>query len=288
MINLNAIPLDLVPRRKILPKLPKFVSPEGYEEPEMSEFESSFLCGVLKKIRPKKILEVGIAGGATTAIILQALEDIGAPYEMHSVDDAAKFYRDPSKPSGFMATFAKENIFGELRGTHEFHIGKYLPQVIDGIGGDIDCVILDTVHKFPGEGLDFLAVLPYLTSDAIVILHDVMENQRLVNQADQFATTALFSAVTAEKFLNFVPLNAAGNVRSFYPNIGAFKVNEQTRANIENVFLTMILRWSYLPSAAELVLYREHYRRFYSEGLCAIFQEAIDMNAYNFYLMQRK
>ena len=73
-----------------------------------------------------------------------------------------------------------------------------------------------------------------------------------------------------------------------YPNIAAFQVNEQTRANIENVFLTMILRWSYLPSAAELVLYREHYRRFYSEGLCAIFQEAIDMNAYNFYLMMQR
>ena len=87
-----------------------------------------------------------------------------------------------------------------------------------------------------------------------------------------------------EKFLNFQPEGELFR----YPNIAAFQVNEQTRANIENVFLTMILRWSYLPSEAELVLYREHYRRFYSEGLCAIFQEAIDMNAYNFYLMQRK
>lgn len=284
MINFDAVPLDFEPRRKILSLLPEDVRSQGCREPEMSEFDSAFLCGMLKTFRPKKILEVGVAGGATTAIILQALEEIGAPYEMHSIDASANFYRDPSKPSGFMATFAKENIFGELRGTHEFHLGKFLPQVIDDIGGDIDCVILDTVHFLPGEVLDFLAVLPYLTDDAIVILHDVMENQRLFIQADQFATTVLFSAVTAEKFLNFQPDSEFFR----YPNIAAFQVNNQTRDNIENVFLTMILRWSYLPSAAELVLYRKHYRRFYPAELCEIFQEAIDLNVLNFYLSQLK
>ena len=109
MIKINAIPLDFEPRKKILPKLPEFVSPQGYREPEMTEFESAFLCGALKQFRPKKILEVGIAGGATTAIILQTLEDIGESYEMHSVDLNTQFYRDKTKSSGFMAAFAKDN-----------------------------------------------------------------------------------------------------------------------------------------------------------------------------------
>ena len=65
MIKINAIPLDLEPRNKILPKLPAVP-----REPEMSEFESAFLCGAIKQFRPKKILEVGVAAGATTAIIL--------------------------------------------------------------------------------------------------------------------------------------------------------------------------------------------------------------------------
>lgn len=283
MIHLNAIPWDIEPRRKIFSKFPeKVVILDAITL--MSECDTAFLCGALKKFRPKKILEVGVASGATTAIILQTLEDIGAPYEMHSVDLSPNFLMEglSDNPCGFMATFAKEKIFGELRGTHTLHLEKYLPQVIDGIGGDIDFVILDTVHKFPGEGLDFLAVLPYLTDNAIVVLHDVSLCQ--TDDQTNNATTALFSAVTAEKFLNFQPDSELFR----YPNIAAFKVNEQTRDNIENVFLTMILRWSYLPSEAELVLYREHYCRFYPEELCAIFQDAIDMNAYNFYLMQRK
>ena len=288
MIQLNAIPLDYEPRRKILPKLPQYVSPNGYEEPEMSEFDSAFLCGMIKKFRPKKILEVGVAGGATTAIILQTLEDIGELYEMHSIDIAKNFYRQPELISGFMAMFAKDNhLFtsqSTLHGKHEFHLGKILPQVIDKIGGDIDFVILDTVHIMPGEGLDFLAVLPYLKFDAVVVLHDVSYNHISFENFNGHATTILFSSVTAKKFLNFQPESELFR----YPNIAAFQIDQQTVDNIENVFLTMILRWTYLPSQEELLIYRQHYRRFYPVELCEIFQEAIDMNTYNFYLAQRK
>lgn len=140
-------------------------------------------------------------------------------------------------------------------------------------------MILDTVHTMPGEGLDFLAVLPYLKADAVVVLHDVTYNQISVKNVNGHATTALFSAVTAEKFLDFLPYN--NNSKFVYPNIAAFKVNEQTRANIENIFLTMTLRWAYLPSQGEINLYRAHYQRHYPKELCAIFNEAIKMNLYN-------
>ena len=277
MIHINEMLLDFEPRRKILSNLPAVPG-----EPEMNEFESAFLCGALKTFRQKKILEIGIAGGASTAIILQALEDLGEPYEMHSVDVEEKFYGNNSLPTGFMAMFAKEKIFGRLHGTHEFHFGKVLPQVIDEIGGEIDFVILDTVHNLPGEILDFIAVLPYLKENAVVVLHDVSLHQTKYPTATSNGT--LFSVVAAEKFLNYdeqaVPFR--------YPNIGAFKVSEQTTENIDNVFLSLILRWIYMPPEEHVVAYRRLYQRFYPTGLCEIFQEAVDMNAYNFWLAHRK
>ena len=279
MIHINEISLDFEPRRKILPKLPA-----NPLEPEMSEFESAFLCGTLKTFRPKKILEVGVAGGATTAIILQTLEEIGAPYEMHSVDVSEKYFKDDSLLSGFMAMFAKEKIFGSLRGTHEFHLGKVLAQVIDEIGGDIDFVILDTVHKLPGEVLDFIAVLPYLKAGSVIVMHDVRLHQINSDRYREcFSNAALFSAVTAEKFLNFEE-----QALFRYPNIGAFRVSQQTVDHIDNVFLSLILRWKYLPPEKEIVAYRRLYRRFYPAELCEIFQEAIDMNAYNLLHTQRE
>lgn len=282
MIKINEIDLDYDPRRKILSKLPAYVSPQGYREPEMSEFESAFLCGVLRKFRPKKILEVGVAGGATTAIILQALEDIGEPYEMHSIDVSANFYRDKTKQTGFMAEMAKENnLFAPpqstLSGEHKFHLGKFLPQVIDEIGNEIDFVILDTKHSMPGEVLDFLAVLPYLKINAVFVLHDVALCQ--YRRSEYHATTVLLSAVTAIKYLNFVQTDV--NSKFSYPNIAAFQINQQTLENIENIFLTLILRWHYMPSQGEINLYRFHYKRYYSKEMLDIYNEAVKMNVCN-------
>ena len=72
MYHINEIVLDFEPRKNVLSKIP--VVPD---EPEMSEFESAFLCGLLNKFQPKKILEVGVAAGGTTAIILQCMKNIG-------------------------------------------------------------------------------------------------------------------------------------------------------------------------------------------------------------------
>ena len=274
MIRLNAMPMDFAPRNKILPRLPDNL------KPEMSEFESAFLCGALKTFRPKKIVEVGVASGGTTAIILQTLEDIGAPYEMHSIDLSPNLWSNPNYPTGFLATFAKENVFGTLNGTHTFHLGTILPQVIDEIGG-VDFVILDTTHMLPGELLDFIAVLPYLTDEALVVLHDVSLHQ-FTNCEKADATGILFGAVTAEKFLNFQPDECVFR----YPNIAALRVNKQTAANIENVFLSLILRWDYFPDE-QIKIYRQLYRRFYSDALCEIFQEAVDMNGLHIWAAQQ-
>lgn len=285
MINFNAIPFEYEPRRKILLK---FSAYKNLVEDLilMNETESAFLCGTIKKFRPKKILEVGVAAGGSTAIILQTLEDIGAPYEMHSVDRLVKHWRYNKEDIGFLATAAiKNNIINPdgMHGSHTSHLGKFLPQVIDEIGGDIDFVILDTVHYLPGEILDFLVTLPYLTNDAVVVLHDVALNQykRQTVWHDAYATGVLFSAVTAEKFLNFQPDDGTGNVMATYPNIAAFQVGKLTHEYIGNVFLLFTLNWHYAPSNAEIKIYREFYRQHYSSETVSIFNEATKMNLYN-------
>ena len=76
---------------KIIPNIPN--------EPEMSEFDSSFLCGLIRKYMPKKIVEVGVAAGGTTAIILQCLALLkhNENCEVYSVDLNEKFYRGNGK-----------------------------------------------------------------------------------------------------------------------------------------------------------------------------------------------
>lgn len=109
MIKLNYFPNNAEPRNKINQKFNTYFDEKKKTHTFMDFYESAFLCGMLKQKQPKKILEVGVAGGGTTSIILQALEDLGKPYEMHSTDISETFYVNKSKLTGFVATIAKEN-----------------------------------------------------------------------------------------------------------------------------------------------------------------------------------
>lgn len=106
MIKINEIPNNEEPRKKIMSKLESHFEKTVVNNPWMESSESSFICSLLQVYRPKKILEVGVASGGTTAMVLQVLEDMNMPYEMHSVDLAPK---TAGKDTGFLATFAKEN-----------------------------------------------------------------------------------------------------------------------------------------------------------------------------------
>ena len=119
--------LDGKPREEILSRISAYPG-----EPEMTAFESSFLCGLLREARPKKILEVGVAAGGTTAIILQCMEDLGQEYVMHSVDVLPRYYCNMEKPCGFMAEDAKR-VLGSKH--HQFHFGSPVVDFLDEIGG---------------------------------------------------------------------------------------------------------------------------------------------------------
>lgn len=232
---------------------------------EMTKFESAFLCGLLKKRRPHKILEVGVAGGGTTAIILQCLDMISQTEtcEMYSVDLAKEYYRDTSKRTGFAAESIKKQIKPAIH--HTFLLGDVLPEYLEAIGKNIDFVILDTMHILPGELLDFLAVLPYLTADACVVLHDIAASH-LWGDSQTFATQLLLNTVTAEKII------IKDSDREYeYPNIGAFLINPDTKKYVQDCFHALSLTWSYIPEDDHLLKYRACYEQHYDVSCLEIF-----------------
>ena len=154
---------------------------------------------------------------------------------------------------------------------------------IDKIGDGIDFAIIDTAHSLPGEALDFLVILPYLKNDAVVCLHDVAFQQYFYDAPEGHATGLLFAAVSGEKYLNFVP--AELNPTDEYPNIVAFKVNNETRNNIADVFAALMLRWHYLPDEKELKSYKECLAKHYDKTLLRIFDNALRLNKNSFSVM---
>lgn len=234
---------------------------------EMTRWESGFLCGLLKKFRPKKILEVGVSGGGTSVIIRKALEMLGLDETAHfSGDLAEKYYRKSNSDleTGYQyAVACKEGLISG--GNHKFFTGKYLPEYIDEIGEGIDFVILDTVHSAPGELLDLLAVLPYLAGTAVVVFHDLAIDH--ANPFRQFYSInkCLFDSLDGEKYFNVLGNDIDAEMLYGYSDIGAVVIKDKENS-IRDLFSMLGLPWAYMLPEKELALYRQKYSEHYGHG----------------------
>jgi predicted O-methyltransferase YrrM len=255
---------------------------------EMSLFESAFVCGLIRKYRPAKIVEIGVSAGGTSALILKAASMLGLECKLHSIDIFINYVRDTSKQMGYVV----KEFTPELVENWNLYLGKVASAPLKRIGPGIDLCIIDTQHIIPGEILDFIAVYPYLSENAIVILHDMARqfDPEYGQNFHRHATTALFSCVTAEKLVLSDILNERPEG---LPNIAAFKVNSDTKKYISNLFLALSLPWTYLPAPEHVADYLDGMYKFYSLDLIEYFKRALNVNfrmrkAHNLYSIDKK
>lgn len=243
--------------------------PEEYgKRSEMSAFDRAFLCGLIEKYRPRKMVEAGIAAGTTSAVILNCLGTLELETVCYSIDVCENYYRDSSRKSGYVIDEVKYKIKNYNKINHKMLLGKSLPERLEEIGGGIDFLILDTMHRLPGELLDFIAAYPFLSENAIVVLHDIGLN--LLNQNDFYmAPKVVFDTVTADKYLMVDEDQLHG-----LPNIGAFRVTKATRDNIGDLFSCMTYSWHYLPDSETMQAYRRIVESYYEERYLSCFDRA--------------
>lgn len=266
MLHINEIELYYEPRQAILGKLTNL---QG--EPEMDEKESAFLCGIIKKHRPNDIVEVGIAGGGTSAIILSCLKSLSMyDSRLYSIDYSKRFYRDDRYESGFLGKEARE-ILGIPEENHVVLTGD-IACSFNTFKSGIDLLIIDTMHTLPGELLDFITLLPDLNDGAVIVLHDVALPYMLENHKTSVATSVLLGSSAGDKFFNTLDFSDK------YANIAAIKTDKNTKFLIENVFLSLMIPWNYMPDDKQLNGYRQVIAREYSQSLLAVFDAAVELN----------
>ena len=265
MFFINTVCRDAGPRNRIAEVLP-----EVSEDIEMYENDSAFVCGLLERFKPRKILEVGVADGGTTAVVLQCMKELQAPFSLYSVDVLEKNSRKPQHEIGYLGIKAKELLGID---NCQLYRGMYLPQVIQQIGDGIDFAIIDTAHVLPGELLDFLVLFPFLAPNAVVCLHDIRQNHKNPPSAENIATNVLFNCVAAEKYID-----ADETRKPDYPNIGAFQINEDTPVYINNAFGALTQSWSFVPSEEVMAYYDAIIKRYYAEESLWLYERAVSMN----------
>ena len=120
--------------------------------------QREFINGIIRKFKPKKILELGVMNGGSSIIILNAIKDIKNSH-LYSID---------INNSPKIGRCVKE-IFSCLADKWTLFKGNIAAKYMEDIGKNIDLAFLDTSHFEPGEILDFLLILPFLKEEAIII-----------------------------------------------------------------------------------------------------------------------
>ena len=239
---------------------------------EMSAYERRFLCGLLAEKKPKHVLEIGVAEGATTSVICYCLSEIGLYSKVISIDLCSELWNDKTKETGYIAQF--ECNKKEWTVDWKLYKGELVTEYLSNCSKTIDFVILDTMHSLPGEILDFLAVAPYLQDGAVIVLHDIglnhlysFEKGEIDSFSGAFATKLLFDVVTADKYYN--PDESRIGKLS---NIGAFEFTDKTMNDILDVLSCLTITWHYLPDYSIIQIYRSLYCQFYNNEFQEMFE----------------
>ncbi len=223
------------------------------EKSETAEYERRFLNGIIREVKPEKVLEVGISAGGSSIIILNAIKDIEGA-ELYSIDRNTQYYSNPGKKAGYLV----EKFIPDYMNKWKLYTGAVSAKYLEEIGGGIDLCLLDTVHYPPGELLDILMSLPFMKKDGIIIIHDINFNN-FKDKEKGIACNYLFSVIKAEKLLpktwKWLP----------YPNIGALQINEQTLKYIDDIFFALSINWVYMPTEEDIEYNKKLISKYYGE-----------------------
>ena len=145
---------------------------------------------------------------------------------------------------------------------------------VEKIGGDIDFVLLDTVHVHPWETLNFLCVLPFMKNGAYTALHDITLFAG-ARHRKSLACRYLFASVVSEEKVTPAP-----ETSEIIPNIGAFKVSEDTRKYVSNLFEALVMPWDDRIFAEDLADITAVIMKYYPQEYCDFFCEVLELQEY--------
>ena len=144
---------------------------------------------ICRSLRPKYVVETGVAYGVTTSYLLAALEANGAGV-LHSID-LPPVARRADHYVGLL-------IPVRLRGRWHLHRGatrRLLPKLLSALH-PIDMFVHDSLHTYPSVSRELELVTQYLAARGAVVVDDVDSNRAFSEWTSR--ATPRFSAVVQE------------------------------------------------------------------------------------------
>ena len=235
--------------------------------------EAYFINGLIRKYRPLNCLEIGIAAGGSSILILNAIKDYSNS-SLVSID-LFEYYRN------YKIGYLVEKNFPELMKNWKMYLGEMPCKVLSRLNIKFDFLFLDTAHISPGEFFNIIEALPFLKENAIIVLHDVkwhLKNALITNktllEAKLMPTQIyLLSALIGEKIL-------IKKKQHDFANIGAVCLSKNQEKFYLNYFLLLMNIWQYIPKNYHLNVLRDFIKKYYSNNnlLLRIFDNSVYYN----------
>ena len=137
--------------------------------------EAKFINGLIRKNRLKKCLEIGVARGGSSILILNAIKDLDDSI-LVSLDLNKELFNSPHKLTGYRVN----KYFPELTKKWKLLTGEQPHKFLVDLNIKFDFLFLDTVHVSPGKILNFIEALPFLNENAIIVLHDLLWHFKII------------------------------------------------------------------------------------------------------------
>lgn len=228
--------------------------------------QAYFINGLIRKIKPKNCLEIGVSNGGSSILILNAIKDIEDSF-LISLDLNTQMYLHKDKKTGYRV----QQFFPELSKKWTLFTGDLPHKFLVQLNKTFDFLFLDTAHMAPGELLNFIEVLPFLKEKAIVIIHDLLWH---FNIKVKFypSNVYLFPNIRGDKILlrnNKGELSGIGGI-FLYPNQKKYYLN---------YFLLLLCFWEYIPTDKQINDMVQFIKKYYNNEIyLQIFNIAVKKN----------
>jgi len=232
----------------------------------LGDSQAYFINGLIRKFKPKNCLEIGVADGGSSILILNAIKDI-PDSSLISLDLNTQLYHNPSIKTGYRVN----KYFPELIKNWKLLTGQQPHKFLIKLKKKFDFVFLDTAHSAPGEILNFIELLPFLNENAIFVLHDILWH--FFSKVKFYPSNVyLYPVIYGDKILL---KNKDGSIG----NIGAIFLYNNQEKHYLDYFLLLLSFWEYIPKDKEIDELRLFIKKFYKKDIyLKIFDTAVIKN----------
>lgn len=176
----------------------------------ISTMDAAFFAGLIVEIKPAKLVEIGVASGWGSCVLLEALRSAGLyDSHLHGIDIAERFFYD----AGYATGQCVPDVLPDLLPRYHLATNVTAARQLPGIGGDIDFVFIDAHHMHPWATLDLLSVIPFVRPETWIAMHDLnlsrKEDQNHQNRGPKY----VFEGWDHDKMHSIETPTMAGAVR---------------------------------------------------------------------------